>query len=485
MIVCANVNASTTIYAIWEDIPNTLKVAVLPASRFGNNYKNAATAAEVNAALLGIDADVLIITQIDEGVVYPSWWNNVDVASQIKNALADKYAYSYFAPSWTTVVGDDGAFGHLILSKYEIMESETIVTSAGSSYTNNGGSYSGGSEGRGAGRVKLFYKGSTVDVFFTHMGSTAEYNALVPAIQASTADAWVAAGNILYSSLGSDAASRETAVETALGESVNAGNVDGGINIISSGNAAMVSFRNTSFGYGTDGLFQAAIQIPMRTTYKFANWWARNTGNNKEANDKVISTAKGWDADFLAIGGYNPTASWVDSDMAKEVAKYGYKYYAYVDKTGELGRGTLLMSKYPLTEVETIVSGGRNFKRVQTMMNGKTVDIYFGSDHDETADAAALVAAVKQNHLATGNPFVIAQTYMKDIPVELGMSGANAAIPGPNGTTTAVKRAWYSNQSEVSGALMDVGEKYYTHGTLGFDGSSFVRAAIIATLTFA
>jgi hypothetical protein len=143
------------------------------------------------------------------------------------------------------------------------------------------------------------------------------------------------------------------------------------------------------------------------------------------------------------------------------------------------------MSKYPLTELETIVSGGRNFKRVQTMMNGKTVDIYFGSDQNETADAAALVAAVKQNYLATGNPFIIAVTYVPDVAVELGMSGANAAIPGPNGTTTAVKRAWYGNQSDVSGALMGVGQKYYTHETLGFGGSSFVRAAIIATLTFA
>ena len=207
----------------------------------------------------------------------------------------------------------------------------------------------------------MFYKGSTVDVFFTHMGTGDSYDALVSAVKASTADAWVVMGNIQYNFLGSNAASRETALETALGESVNAGNVSGGINIVSSGNAAMVSFGTSSFGYGTDGLFQAAVQIPMKTTYKFANWWARNTGNTKEANDKVISTAKGWDADFLAIGGYNPTASWVDSDMAKEAAKYGYKYYAYMDKTGELGRGTLLMSKYPLTELETIVSGYRRY----------------------------------------------------------------------------------------------------------------------------
>ena len=245
-------------FAAAEKAPTTveLNVAVLPASRFGSKFT--ANKDAIIAAIKSVNADVLAITQIDENVSNPSWWNKADVATQIIEGVKDVYPYAYFAPAWYTVEGESGAFGHLILSKYEIKEYETIVLVEGTPYQ------TGYTEGRAAGRVLLDVKGVSVDVFFMHTGAASNWDVLAPAILESKADAWVAMGYMNYANI------EKSGIEAKLGTEINAAfdlKYEGAwnfINIISGTNAAIsnVVRETATFGsFGADPLSSATVTI--------------------------------------------------------------------------------------------------------------------------------------------------------------------------------------------------------------------------------
>lgn len=54
-------------------------------------------------SIKSVDADVLAITQLDESVTTPSWWNYTDVATQIVEDVKDVFLYVYYASAWYTV----------------------------------------------------------------------------------------------------------------------------------------------------------------------------------------------------------------------------------------------------------------------------------------------------------------------------------------------------------------------------------------------
>ena len=273
-------SSDVTVKAVYRN-KGEIKTALVEAAKFGKDYKTATTAAQVNAGLLNLDVDILAVTQIEGGtIIYPSY-NRVDVAGQITEALKHEYPYAYYAPAWYTIADDDGSCGHLILSKFEIKESETSVIVQGVPYTNNNGSYSGGSEGRAAGRVQVVADGCTVDVFFTHLNDSGNWSVLAPIVKASTADSWLIMGNVKHNS------ADISWFATQLGETVTGVRRYGEIHILASGNVSMVSNSYKAFGYGATQLLQGTVTLPEKqATVSFD----ANGGTGTMADAKAIGS---------------------------------------------------------------------------------------------------------------------------------------------------------------------------------------------------
>ena len=226
----------------------TLNVALVPAFRFANKY--AANADAIHKALLDLGADVLAIGQIDKN---SSNYNNMDVPGAIAEALKEVYPYSYWVDAWE-VAG--GTAGHLLLSKYEILETEKIVLNAGTPDD-------GKNEGRAFMRAMLSVSGKTVDVFFGWMSDN-YWTTFAPYIKESKADAWVATGHLRYAN------PEKKGIEDALGQPIscafNAWNEGGNThwcNIISSANGTFSDVKREActdrFGANADPLYQATI----------------------------------------------------------------------------------------------------------------------------------------------------------------------------------------------------------------------------------
>ena len=415
------------------DDPNSIKldVAVIPVSRFKSLFT--ANKETILNAIKSVDADVLAITQLDESVSNPSWWNHTDVATQIIEGVEDVYPYSYFAPAWYTVEGEDGAHGHLILSKYEIVESETIVLVEGTPYAS---SYT---EGRASGRVLLDVEGVSVDVFFMHTGDPSEWNVLAPAIKASEADVWVAMGYMSYASI------EESGIETALDEDINAAfdiKFNGSWNfnnIISSSNAAIsnvVRQSATFAGYSDDPLSTATITFakpeivaPESVELNVAVVPVSRFGGQFAANkDAILAAIKGVNADVLAITQLDESVTnpswWNHTDVATQIAEgvedvFPYAYYApaWYTVAGDNGSmGHLILSKYEIKEYETIVlvegtpyastyTEGRASGRVLLDVEGVSVDVFFmhtGNPSEWDVLAPAIKASEADAWIAVG-----------------------------------------------------------------------------------
>jgi hypothetical protein len=243
-------SATVTMPLYQDKVEETaLNVALVPAFRFANSY--AANADSIHKALVDLGADVLVVAQIDKN---SSNYNNMDVPGAIAEALKDVYPYSYWVDAWE-IAG--GTCGHLMLSKYEIKETEKIVLNAGTPDNSS-------NEGRAFGRAMLAVNGKTVDVFFGWMSSN-YWSTFGSVVGASKADAWVVTGHMVYAN------PEFSGIQAAIGEPISAAfehylNNEGGYhfcNIISSGNGTFSGAKyekcNDRFGANADPLYQATV----------------------------------------------------------------------------------------------------------------------------------------------------------------------------------------------------------------------------------
>ena len=136
------------------------------------------------------------------------------------------------------------------------------------------------------------------------------------------------------------------------------------------------------------------------------SWWLSYgiSGNR----DKCINMMKTLSPDMLVISNIDLTQG--AGNIADEAAAYGYSFYNFAPFTNDnLTTGTMLLSKYPVAEIETIVSPDRNYKHLQVTLNYDVVDFYYGGNDDgNNWDATALTAKVKEQYNATKAPFIAA-----------------------------------------------------------------------------
>ena len=292
------VQADVTLFAIWEDIPNSFTVASLSTFAFGGSTNVSTKIESIKTGLLAFNADVITLQQIHRG---PNKKTTEDQYTLIKDAMAAEYPYAYFAPVWDTYVGDgqtadiatgEGCMGHMILSKFPIVSGEGVYMSTDSDTT---------AEKRGAGHVVLNVRGTMVDVYFSQMKDFSNWSA--SALQTSIAnanDAWIFTGSIYG---GSDVAG---AVSQTVKKAFNSRYDIIGSAAVSFTNTVTNSEFNTTSGIvNPDAVCIATVTVPQPYTVTFDGDGATGTmaavaayGNYKlPANGFNVpkgKTFKGW-----------------------------------------------------------------------------------------------------------------------------------------------------------------------------------------------
>jgi hypothetical protein len=150
----------TGLYATEE-----VNVAFLPAFRFQGQFNSKYD--KILAELESYDADVMILTQIDQ---LSTAYNNADVIGKLMADL--DFTYYAYAPVWNAnkdFSGDletgAGTMGHLIMSRYPITSAETVVL------VNGNTTAWANPEGRGFCHAVLDVDGLALDIYATHLSN--------------------------------------------------------------------------------------------------------------------------------------------------------------------------------------------------------------------------------------------------------------------------------------------------------------------------
>ena len=364
--------------------PNGLDVALVPAFYFNGGYSQ--NASSIHNALVNLGADVLAITRIDKNTTSN---NNMDVPGAISKALKSVYPHSYTMQ----VNSVDGGYEcHLLLSKYEILETEDIAL----------GNETGDYVGVGYSRAMLAVDGLDVDVFFGWMNKQNFWSELAPYVKASEADAWVVVGEMAY------AFPEKSGIESALGQTISAayehyGKTEGGYhycNILSSNNGTFSNAKYEActdrFGDRADPLYQATITFPapegvpaelnvaLVPAFYFNGGYSQNATSIHEA---LINLG----ADVLAITRIDKnTTSNNNMDVPGAISEalksvYPYSYTMQVNSVDGGYECHLLLSKYEILETEDIALGnetgdyvGVGYARAMLAVDGLDVDVFFG-----------------------------------------------------------------------------------------------------------
>jgi endonuclease/exonuclease/phosphatase family metal-dependent hydrolase len=285
---------------------------------------------------------------------------------------------------------------HFMMSEYPFVHKDTMEYVGGQTRTYN--------------YVTLNVNGTFVDLYFgenTGGNGGAQNKAIVePWIKHHASQSSNPFFFISYS-----ASSAVTDVFVGLNRDA-AANEDGWINLLRSNGTAFVGAEAKSAKFDRGYIYHSSFSVAKKTTYSAASWRVEyaDTAPNQTHRDNM----KNWmqniaKSDYVAIAGVDMTKAAAKKNLMAEALAYGYTYYSFVADSATSTRGTLLLSKYPLVEVETFLSGTVQFKQVQMQAYGKTVDIYFGAEpnwsataYDNTALFAKLDASVQ-----AGNPAVV------------------------------------------------------------------------------
>lgn len=406
----------TGLYATEE-----VNVAFLPAFRFQGKFN--ANYDKILAELESYDADVMILTQIDQ---LSTAYNNADVIGKLMADL--DFTYYAYAPVWNAnkdFSGDletgVGTMGHLIMSRYPITSAETVVL------VNGNTTAWANPEGRGFCHAVLDVDGLALDIYATHLSNDSidGFNAALAGDHKPTGDYWMVVGNC------NQAAYEDTVKKFA----PVAGNLNGG-NFEVYGDAN-IEFANAKIHDN----WKTMINQNMDKTYTFTAvlsrylasdnvmkptpetdmmfWWINSYGGSKANMDTILGELKYVHPEIavLAVVDNTNVAIGTPEYIAEQS---GYKYSYYVKswtRTDKSDRGHMILSDIELKDPEKIVliedngpgtTEGRAFGHVVMTIDGVETDVYFGATDSSNGMVSQLEAIVKANAEATGRQFIVA-----------------------------------------------------------------------------
>ena len=407
----------TGLYATEE-----VDVAFLPAFRFQGQFNSKYE--QILAELEGYDADVMILTQIDQ---LCTAYNNTDVIGKLMEDL--DFTYYAYAPVWNAnkdfsgnLETGEGTMGHLILSRYPITSAESVVLVDGNTTA------WATPEGRGFCHAVLDVDGLSLDIYATHLSNDSidGFNAALAGEHKPTGDYWMIVGNC------NQAAYEDSVKKVA----PVAGNLNGG-NFEVYGDAN-IEFTNVK----VHDNWKTMINQNMDQTYTYTAvlsrylasdnvvkptpetdmmfWWINSYGGSKANMDTILGELKYVHPEIavLAVVDNTNVAIGTPEYIAEQS---GYKYSYYVKswtRTEKSERGHMILSDIELKDPERIVliedggaastPEGRAFGRVVMTIDGEEVDVYFGATDSSNGMVTQLEAIVKANAEATGRQFIVA-----------------------------------------------------------------------------
>ena len=406
----------TGLYAT-EDV----NVAFLPAFRFQGQFNSKYD--KILAELESYDADVMILTQIDQ---LSTAYNNADVIGKLMADL--DFTYYAYAPVWNAnkdFSGDletgVGTMGHLIMSRYPITSAETVVL------VNGNTTAWANPEGRGFCHAVLDVDGLALDIYATHLSndSVEGFNAALAGEHKPTGDYWMVVGNC-----------NQAAYEDGIKKVAPvAGNLNGG-------NFEVYGDENIEFANAEiHDNWKAMINQNMDKTYTFTAvlsrylvsdnvmkptpetdmmfWWINSYGGSKANMDTIINELKYVHPEIAVLAVVDNTNVAIGTpEYIAENAGYKYSYYVKSwTRTETSERGHMILSDIELKDPEKIVlledkgpgtTEGRAFGHVVMTIDGVETDVYFGATDSSNGMVSQLEAIVKANAEATGRQFIVA-----------------------------------------------------------------------------
>ena len=395
-------------------------VAFLPAFRFQTQFS--AKYEDILSELESYDADVMILTQIDQ---LCTAYNKTEVIGKLMADL--DFTYYAYAPVWNAnkdfsgnMETGEGTMGHLIMSRYPITSAETVVLVEG-----NTTSWAK-AEGRGFCHAVLNVDGLDLDIYATHLSddSINGFNAALAGDHKPTGDYWMIVGNC-----------NQAAYEDGIKKVAPvAGNLNGG-NFEVYGDAN-IEFTNAKIHDN----WKAMINQNMEKTYTFTAvlsrylasdnvmkptpetdmmyWWINRYGGSASNMNTIINELKYVHPEIavLVVVDNYAVAEGTPEYLAEQT---GYKYSYYVkswtgSETSE--RGHMILSDIELQPQEDIIlvedngptaTEGRAFGHVIMTIDGEEVDVYFGVTDSSNGMVAQLEAIVKANAEASGRQFIV------------------------------------------------------------------------------
>ena len=308
---------------------------------------------------------------------------------------ADKFAaslgyeyYHYCLISETDGIGK----GYLVLSKYPV-EFQASKTTARNTTINY---------------LIANVEGREIDLYIGHDFAIDTYTSWIESNSANSGNDFIICGHYI-----------NTYSDTVAGKAVEYTN-SGTIYLMASTDETKVLAKETKDKPAnlTDArinkilTMQLEISVPVVRTpvdVDVMGWWIAGMGDATEVAT-ITEQIKTLDPDIAILLNVEETTDGV-VDADKLVKELGYEYYHYClnSETDGVGKGYLVMSKYPV-EFKASKTTARNttINYLTVDINGKSVDLYAG--HDFAIDTYA--SWIASNSANSGNDFIICGHYI-------------------------------------------------------------------------
>lgn len=347
---------------------------------------------------------------------------NTGMTEQDVAAIAAATGYDYYM--WT-------AAKHFLLSEYPFVHNDTFQYESGGTRTFT--------------YVTLDVDGTLVDLYFGENsggnGAAQNNEIVVPWMKHHTAESNNPYFLITYSATD---ASMFTGMYKDYDPTNKAVNYDGWINILRSEGTEYVGCEPMQTPATNRFVMHSSFNVAKNTNLDVTSWWMVYSRDGYR--QKAIDMYKKLNTDVVVMS--NVDIALGTGHIVTEAAAYGYVYGSFVEFTDGGTSGTLLLSKYPIKEVDKFIVAGRYYKHVQIIYAGQTIDFYYGGNDDGNSwDASALATKIKDNYNATKNPF-IAAIKGSHAAFSNAMGGA-ASFTDKDGNSVAMQKAFYGTSDFV------------------------------------
>ena len=347
---------------------------------------------------------------------------NTGMTEQDVAAIAAATGYDYYM--WT-------AAKHFLLSEYPFVHNDTFQYESGGTRTFT--------------YVTLDVDGTLVDLYFGENsggnGVAQNNEIVVPWMKHHTAESNNPYFLITYSATD---ASMFTGMYKDYDPTNKAVNYDGWINILRSEGTEYVGCEPMQTPATNRFVMHSSFNVAKNTHLDVTSWWMVYSRDGYRQT--AIDMYKKLNTDVVVMS--NVDIALGTGHIVTEAAAYGYVYGSFVEFTDGGTSGTLLLSKYPIKEVDKFIVAGRYYKHVQIIYAGQTIDFYYGGNDDGNSwDASALATKIKDNYNATKNPF-IAAIKGSHAAFSNAMGGA-ASFTDKDGNSVAMQKAFYGTSDFV------------------------------------